>query len=135
MPKRSSVSQMLSVNNDEPAAVLNIIEPTINNIDYLSEEAEYVITQEVGIKVQSMVMQLEFTPNQWVSWLQNINQQLEFLYQLNNLIEEDVKQRELQPVQFTMESDFNFNKRLKIYKRRVKAVFLALSNHEINNYY
>ena len=40
MPKRSSISQMLSINNDEPAAVLNIIEPSINNIDYSISQFE-----------------------------------------------------------------------------------------------
>lgn len=140
MPRTSSQANATSVPSisgvdSSGAAILDmslndpLIIPSPNNIDYLSHESDYVITQEAGLKVQSLLNQLEFAPNQWVIWMSTIVQQLEYNFLLSNLIQEDPMLRELTPLKFTGEPNERFARRLAIYKRRKQSAFLAISNH------
>ena len=120
----SSGAAILDMSLNDP-----IILPSRNNIDYLAHESEYVITQEAGLKVQSLLNQLEFVPNQWVVWMSSVVQQLEYSFLLNNLIQEDLLFREMMPVKFSQEPDERHARRCAIYKRRKQSAFLAISNH------
>ena len=120
------------------AAILNlslndpVIIPSPNNIDYLAHEQDYVITQEAGLKVQSLLNQLEFVPNQWVIWMSSVLQQLEYSFLLSNFIQEDPLLRELMPIRFHRETEERFLRRVAIYKRRKQSAFLAISNHVLS---
>ena len=119
-----------AVNADVP---VDIVAETPNNINYLRRRAKFELSEDAKIRLNTILNNRKYTPDNWDQWFDSIMISLNDSYGLGSIIESDLTKREMDPVRYTGESQSDWEERTNIFLERKHKMFVILMGYLLSD--